>query len=133
MSVDLRTKYLGLELKNPLIVAACPLTQSIDNLKRLEEHGGGGGDALALRGADHPRGGGVFRAHDFGTESFAESLTYFPEPAEYRATPDIYLDTIRDAKKAVSMPIIGSLNGISRGGWTEYARRIEEAGPMRSS
>lgn len=129
MSVDLRTKYLGLELKNPLIVAACPLTQSIDNLKRLEEHGAAAAVMPSLFEEQITHEEVEFsRAHDFGTESFAESLTYFPEPAEYRATPDIYLDTIRDAKKAVSMPIIGSLNGVSRGGWTEYARRIEEAG-----
>ena len=129
MSVDLRTKYLGLELKNPLVVAACPLTQSIDNLKKLEDAGAAAAvmpslfeEQITHEEVAHSQ------AQDFGTESFAEALSYFPEPAEYRATPDIYLDTIAEAKKAVSMPIIGSLNGVSRGGWVEYAKRIQDAG-----
>ncbi len=129
MSVDLRTKYLGLELKNPLVVAACPLTQSIDNLKKLEDAGAAAAvmpslfeEQITHEEVAHSQ------AQDFGTESFAEALSYFPEPAEYRATPDIYLDAIAEAKKAVSMPIIGSLNGVSRGGWVEYARRIQDAG-----
>lgn len=129
MSVDLRTKYLGLELKNPLVVAACPLTQSIDNLKKLEDAGAAAAvmpslfeEQITHEEVAHSQ------AQDFGTESFAEALSYFPEPAEYRATPDIYLDAIAEAKKAISMPIIGSLNGVSRGGWVEYARRIQDAG-----
>jgi len=129
MSVDLRTKYLGLELKNPLVVAACPLTQSIDNLKQLEDAGAAAAvmpslfeEQITHEEVAHSQ------AQDFGTESFAEALSYFPEPAEYRATPDIYLDAIAEAKKAVSMPIIGSLNGVSRGGWVEYAKRIQDAG-----
>lgn len=129
MSVDLRTKYLGLELKNPLVVAACPLTQSIDNLKKLEDAGAAAAvmpslfeEQITHEEVAHSQ------AQDFGTESFAEALSYFPEPADYRATPDIYLDAIAEAKKAVSMPIIGSLNGVSRGGWVEYARRIQDAG-----
>jgi dihydroorotate dehydrogenase (fumarate) len=127
MSVNLRTKYLGLELKNPLVVAACPLTQSIDNLKKLEEAGAAAAvmPSLFEEQITHEEVA-LSQAHDF--ESFAEALSYFPEPAEYRATPDVYLDAIAEAKRAVSMPIIGSLNGVSRGGWVEYAKRIQDAG-----
>ena len=129
MSVNLRTKYLGLELKNPLVVAACPLTQSVDNLKKLEDAGAGAAvlPSLFEEQITHEEVA-LSQAQDFGTESFAESLSYFPEPAEYRAAPDIYLDTIAQAKKAVNMPIIGSLNGSSTGGWIRYARMIQDAG-----
>jgi dihydroorotate dehydrogenase (fumarate) len=96
MSVDLRTKYLGLELKNPLVVAACPLTQSIDNLKKLEEAGAAAAvlPSLFEEQIAHEEVA-LSQAQDFGTESFAEALSYFPEPAEYRAAPDVYLDAIR--------------------------------------
>jgi len=129
MSVDLRTKYLGLELKNPLVVAACPLTQTVDNLKQLEDAGAAAAVMPSLFeeqiAAEEVA---LSDAQDFGTNSFAEALSYFPEPAEYRAAPDIYLDTIAEAKKACDMPIIGSLNGVSKGGWVDYAKRIQDAG-----
>lgn len=129
MSVDLRTKYLGLELKNPLVVAACPLTQSIDNLKKLEEAGAAAAvmPSLFEEQITHEEVA-LSQAQDFGTESFAEALSYFPEPTEFRAAPDVYLDAIAEAKKAVNMPIIGSLNGVSQGGWVDYAKRIQDAG-----
>ena len=68
------------------------------------------------------------KAHEFGTESFAEALTYFPEREDYRTGPEEYLETIANAKKAVKIPIIASLNGASRGGWVRYAKMMQDAG-----
>jgi dihydroorotate dehydrogenase (fumarate) len=129
MSVDLRTRYLGLELKNPLIVAACSLSEKLEDIQRAEaaeaaavvlhslfeeqiEHDEVDTDAL----------------YEQGSESFAESLTYFPELDSFSAGPQRYLQLIQDAKRAVSIPIIASLNGIFKGGWVDYARLIEDAG-----
>ena len=90
---------------------------------------GGGRAALAVRGADRARrGGDEPSVQEFGTESFAESLTYFPEPDEYRTGPERYLDYIGEAKKAVTIPIIASLNGTSKGGWVRYAKLMQDAG-----
>ncbi len=129
MTVDLGTCYLGLPLKNPLVVAACPLTQSLDNLKRLEECGAAAAvlSSLFEEQIDH-ESAEIARVYEFGAESFAEALTYFPEMTEYRFATDSYLEHIERAKRAVAIPIIGSLNGISTGGWTRYARRIQDAG-----
>lgn len=129
MTIDLSTKYLGLSLKNPLVVAACPLTQSLDNLKRLEECGAAAAvlSSLFEEQIDH-ESAEMARLHEFGAESFAEALTYFPEMTDYRFATDSYLEHIERAKRALSIPIIGSLNGVSTGGWTRYARRIQDAG-----
>lgn len=129
MTVDLSTNYLGLTLKNPLVVAACPLTQSLDNLKRLEECGAAAAvlSSLFEEQIDH-ESAEIARLYEFGAHSFAEALTYFPEMSEYRFATESYLEHIEKAKQAVSIPIIGSLNGISTGGWTRYARRIQDAG-----
>ena len=129
MSINLSTKYLGLELKNPLVIAACPLTGKIDWLKRLE----GAGAAAAVMPSlfeeqiEHDEME-ITKAQEFGTESFAEALTYFPEPQDYRSGPDEYLEAIEQAKKAVKMPIIASLNGTGKGGWVRYAKMIQDAG-----
>lgn len=129
MTIDLSTKYLGLSLKNPLVVAACPLTQSLDNLKRLEECGAAAAvlSSLFEEQIDH-ESAEMARVYEFGAESFAEALTYFPEMTDYRFATDSYLEHIERAKRALSIPIIGSLNGVSTGGWTRYARRIQDAG-----
>jgi len=129
MSVDLATKYLGLKLANPLVIAACPLTESLDNLRRLEEAGASAAvfPSLFEEQIEHDEAE-LARVHQFGTDSFAEALTYFPEQQDYRFGPDDYLEKIAAAKKGVSIPIIGSLNGFSRGGWTRYAKLIEQAG-----
>lgn len=129
MTVDLSTNYLGLPLKTPLVVAACPLTQSLDNLKRLEECGAAAAvlSSLFEEQIDH-ESAEIARVYECGAESFAEALTYFPEMSEYRFATDGYLEHIERAKRAVAIPIIGSLNGISTGGWTRYARRIQDAG-----
>jgi len=129
MSVDLTTKYLGLSLRNPLVVAACPLCESLDKLRKLEDAGAAAAvfPSLFEEQIQHDEVE-LARLHEFGTDSFAEALTYFPEQQDYRFGPDDYLEKIAAAKRAVSIPILGSLNGVSEGGWTRYARLIEEAG-----
>ncbi len=126
---DLSTTYLGLHLRNPLVPSASPLSKSLDNLKRMEEAGAG---AVVLHSLFEEQIN--FESHSLdhyltrGTESYAEAISYFPKPQAFRLAPDQYLEHVRRAKAAVSIPVIGSLNGVSTGGWVRYARRIEEAG-----
>ncbi len=129
MSVDLSTEYLGLKLKNPVVVAACPLTESLDHLKRLEDAGAAAAvfPSLFEEQIEHEESE-LAKVHQFTSDRHAEALTYFPEPEDYRFPLDDYLDHIAAAKKAVSIPVIGSLNGVSEGGWIRYAKLIEEAG-----
>ena len=129
MSVDLKTKYLGLELKNPLVIAACPLSDSLDNLRRIEEAGAAAVvfHSLFEEQITHDEVE-VSRVYDRGTEIYAESLSWFPEMDDYRLGPKDYLEKIADAKKKLEIPVIGSLNGTSAGGWIRYAKLIEEAG-----
>jgi dihydroorotate dehydrogenase (fumarate) len=129
MSVDLTTKYLGLSLRNPLVVAACPLCESLEKLRKLEDAGAAAAvfPSLFEEQIQHEEVE-LAKVHEFGTDSFAEALTYFPQQQDYRFGPDDYLEKIAAAKRAVSMPILGSLNGVSEGGWTRYAKLIEEAG-----
>jgi dihydroorotate dehydrogenase (fumarate) len=127
--MDLSTTYLGLKLRTPLVPSASPLSEEIDNLKLMED---AGASAVVLYSVfeEQLRRDRLELAHhlDHGTESFPEALTYFPEPEEFTLGPEEYLKHISAAKKAVRMPIIASLNGSSAGGWTEYAKLIEEAG-----
>lgn len=129
MTVDLTSKYLGLTLRNPLIISACPLTGEIDVLRRLEEAGAAAAvmPSLFEEQIEHKVAEAV-AAHPFSTDSFGESLAYFRELSHYNRGPDRYLRQVEAAKKAVAMPIIGSLNGTSEGGWVRYAKLIEEAG-----
>ena len=129
MSVDLTTKYLGLTLKNPLVVAASPLTQQTDSLVKLEEKGAAAAVLPSLF-EEQIRHDEIemIRVHEKGTESFAESLSYFPEEDDYHTGPDSYLETIAKAKRAVKIPIIASLNGTSKGGWVRYAKMMQDAG-----
>ncbi len=126
---DLSTTYLGLPLKNPLVASASPLSKKIDRAKRLEEAGIAAivmyslfeeqiiHESLEL---DHYL--------SRGSESFAEALSYLPDGGLYGISPEKYLNHLGGLKKALSIPVIGSLNGVSKGGWTNYARKIEEAG-----
>lgn len=127
--MDLSTTYLGFRLRSPLVVSACPLTQKLDVLKWLEEAGAAAAvmPSLFEEQIEH-EDLQMSEVQDSGTERFAESLTYFPELADYRTGPESYLDKITQAKKAVSIPIIGSLNGTSDGGWLRYAKQVEDAG-----
>ncbi len=128
--MDLTTTYLGLKLRSPLVVgAAASLTEDIDNLKRMEDCGAA---AVVLHSLfEEQLRQEQFELHhhlEYGTESFAEALTYFPEPEIFHVGPEEYLNHIRKAKEMVGIPIIASLNGSTLGGWTEYARQIEQAG-----
>ena len=129
MSVDLRTRYLGLDLRNPLVVSACPLTSKIDMLCRLEEAGAAAAvmPSLFEEQIVHDEME-VFEYYEDPANSFGEALSYFPEIENYTAGPDSYLKTIETAKRTVTIPIIGSLNGTSKGGWIRYAKMIQEAG-----
>lgn len=128
--MDLRTTYMGLELRSPLVVgAAAPLTEDLDNLKRLEDAGAAAVVLHSLFEEQIQRDTLEHHHHmEFGTHSFAEALTFFPEPDIFHVGPDLYLNHIRKAKELVSIPIIASLNGNTTGGWIDYARQIEQAG-----
>jgi len=129
MSVDPSTTYLGLRLKNPLVISACPLTAQIDQLRRLEEAGAAAAvlPSLFEEQIEHDAEE-MIKVHEFGTDSFAEALTYFPEQQDYATGPEEYLETIARAKKAVDIPVIASLNGTSKGGWIRYAKMMQDAG-----
>ena len=127
--VDLATKYMGMTLKNPLVPSASPLSSSIDSIKRMEDAGAA---AVVLHSLFEEQiefeAEALTHFLEYGTESFAEALSYFPAHDEYWREPDDYVELIRQAKEAVDIPIIPSLNGVSPGGWTGYAKRFEEAG-----
>jgi dihydroorotate dehydrogenase (fumarate) len=128
--MDLRTTYLNMTLRTPLVVSACaPLSEDIDNIKRLED---AGASAVVLHSLFEEQLRQETRELDHfltqGTDSFAEALSYFPEPARFHLGPEAYLNHIRKAKQAVDIPIIASLNGASTGGWIEFAMQIEQAG-----
>jgi dihydroorotate dehydrogenase (fumarate) len=127
--IDLRTNYLGLQLRTPMVASASPLSQEIGGIRRLED---AGASAVVLYSLFEEQ----LRQESFelehhlaeGTNSFAEAASFFPQPDEFRLGPEGYLNHIRRAKKAVKIPIIASLNGSTVGGWTQYAKLIEEAG-----
>ena len=129
MNVDLSTRYLGLALKNPLGVSASPLTGHLDTLRRLEAAGASVAvlPSLFEEQIRHEEEE-LERLYEYQAESYAESLSYFPEFEDYNTGPNEYLRRVEAAKRAVSIPIIGSLNGCSPGGWIRYARGIERAG-----
>jgi dihydroorotate dehydrogenase (fumarate) len=129
MGVDLRTRYLGLELRNPLVVAACPLTGAVDSLKQLEDSGAAAAvlPSLFAEQIEHDEQA-VAGLYDYQSESFAESTSYFPQMSDWHTGPEPYLELIAQSKEAVSMPIIASLNGSSVGSWLQHARLIQDAG-----
>jgi dihydroorotate dehydrogenase (fumarate) len=129
VAVDISTTYLNLKLRSPLVVSANPLSESLDNIKRMEDARAGAVVLFSLfeeqlRSEQYA----IWHYQTHSTESYAEALTYFPEPVAYHTTSDAYLEHIQAAKQAVDIPIIASLNGSSLGGWVTFARRIEEAG-----
>ena len=127
--MDLRTTYLGLELKHPIVASSSPISKSLDGIKRLEDAGASAIVLFSLFEEQILYENESFDAlSEAGTESFAESLSYFPAVGDYRIGPDSYLDLIRRATEQCSIPIIGSLNGITSTGWTDYAKQIIEAG-----
>jgi dihydroorotate dehydrogenase (fumarate) len=127
--MDLSTQYLGLTLRTPLVPSASPLSEDIGNIKRMED---AGASAVVLHSLFEEQ---LRRdRHELnqrlteGTESFAEALTYFPEPPEFHLGPERYLNLIRKAKESVRIPIIASLNGSTIGSWGGFARQIQQAG-----
>jgi dihydroorotate dehydrogenase (fumarate) len=127
--MDLTTTYLGLELAHPVVASASPLSETVDGICRLEDAGAAAVVMHSLFEEQLTRESHRLDHYlDYGTESFAEALTYFPGAEAYHVGPDQYLDKIRQAKERVAIPIIGSLNGISTGGWTRYAQEMEQAG-----
>ena len=129
MSVDLTTEYLGLKLKSPIAVASCPITGDLNGLRRLEAAGAGAAvlPSLFEEQVEH-EDLEMQRLHEQHADTHAEAISFFPQLNQHNAGPESYLTHIGSAKKALSMPIIGSLNGSSSGGWTRYAKLIEEAG-----
>jgi dihydroorotate dehydrogenase (fumarate) len=127
--MNLSTNYLGLGLKNPLIASSSPLTLEVGNIRKLEDCGAA---AVVLPSIFQEQieqeVAAVERFASAGIDSFAEALSYFPPAAAYHAGPDRYLEVIRQARQAVDIPVIASLNGITDAGWIEYARLVEEAG-----
>jgi dihydroorotate dehydrogenase (fumarate) len=127
--MNLSTTYMGLTLKNPIVPSSSPLSYKLDGIRRLEDAGAAAvvmhslfeeQITLESQQLDH--------FLSYGTDSFGEALSYFPDLESYNVGPNSYLDLIRQAKETVDIPIIGSLNGVSTGGWIEYAKKIEEAG-----
>ena len=127
--MDLSTTYMGLKLKNPIVPSSSPLSQSLDNVKKMEDAGAAAVVVYSLFEEQITHESGELDHYlSYGTESYAEALSYFPEPQQFHLTPYQYLDHIAALKKAVNIPIIGSLNGVSTGGWIKYAKNIEQAG-----
>lgn len=129
INVDLTTSYLGLELKNPLVASASPLSKKLDLVKRLEDAGAA---AIVMYSLFEEQITHESRELDYfltrGTEHYGEALSYFPDLGHYNVGPEPYLEHLHRVKQAVSVPVIGSLNGVSSGGWVEYAQRMQAAG-----
>lgn len=127
--MDLSTTYLGLNLKNPIVASASPLSKKVEKARQLEEAGAA---ALVMYSLFEEQIIHESLELDHyltrGTDTYAEALTYLPDAGTYSLAPDKYLAHVTSLKKALSIPVIGSLNGVSRGGWTRYARLIQEAG-----
>lgn len=126
---DLTTSYLGLSLASPLVAAASPLSEDLDNLRKLEDAGAA---AVVLHSLFEEQlaheSAALDRALSEGSDSQPEAMSYFPDLQGYNLGPDGYLEHIRKAKAALGIPVIGSINGVSSGSWVDYARRIEQAG-----
>jgi dihydroorotate dehydrogenase (fumarate) len=127
--MDLRTRYLGLDVRNPLIASASPLSNTVDGVRRLADAGVGAVVLYSLFEEQLRREAAQNAAlADAGAESFAESLSYFPSGAEGGPAPHRYLSLLERAAAAVDVPVIASLNGVTTGGWTDYATALEQAG-----
>ena len=127
--MDLTTTYMGMTLKNPIVPSASPLSEKLDGIRRMEDAGAAAVVMYSLF-EEQINLESLQLDHflTYGTESFAEAMTYFPDLGTYKIGPEEYLDLISRAKQAVSIPIIGSLNGVSTGGWIDYARKMQQAG-----
>lgn len=127
--MDLSTTYMGLTLKNPLVPSASPLSETLDGIRRMEDAGASAVVMYSLFEEQIILQSYQLDHHlSYLTDSFAEALTVFPDLYNYKIGPEAYLELISQAKRAVDIPIIASLNGVSTGGWVEYARDMQEAG-----
>jgi dihydroorotate dehydrogenase (fumarate) len=125
--MDLSTKYLGLTLKNPVVASASPLSEDLGKIRQMEEAGAA---AIVMHSLFEEQIEIESESLDRGlsTDVSSEAQSYFPDLGAYRIGPEAYLENISKAKAAVSIPVIGSLNGVSTGGWTQYAKKIQQAG-----
>lgn len=127
--MNLHTRYLGLDLEHPVVASASPMTERLEGFQRLED---GGVSAIVMHSLFEEQIEHESQVIDhyghYGRDSYAEALSYFPEPQAYRLAPDRYLNLLSRAKQAVKIPIIASLNGTSPGGWTRYAALMQQAG-----
>jgi dihydroorotate dehydrogenase (fumarate) len=127
--MDLSTTYLGMKLKNPIVASASPLSRSMDSMRRLED---AGTSAIVMHSLFEEQVTNEAESLDFyksyGTESYAEALTYFPDTGDYQFAPEEYLELVAKASNKLEIPIIASLNGVTPGGWIRYAKKMEEAG-----
>lgn len=127
--LDLTTTYMGLHLKNPLVASASPLSKKLDTVWRLQDAGAAAIVMYSLFEEQITHESYELDAYlERGTHSYAEALSYFPDLDSYNIGPDSYLEHIHRLKQTVQIPVIGSLNGISSGGWVDYAGKIEQAG-----
>ncbi len=126
---DLSTHYLGMKLSGPIVVSSTPLSESVDNIRRMEDAGAA---AIVLTSLFEEQLALESSALDEdlsrGTNSFAESLDYLPDMSDYRMTHEGYLEHLRRARESVGVPIIASLNGFTPGGWVRFAKEMESAG-----
>jgi len=128
-AMNLTTNYLGMLLKNPIVASSSPLSHNVGSIRRLEDAGAAAVVMYSLFEEQITFDSYYIDYHlTHGTDSYAESLSYFPEMQGYNVWPDEYMNLIRTAKEAVDIPIIASLNGVSEGGWTDYAALMEDAG-----
>ena len=127
--MDLTTSYMGLALKNPFVASASPLSENVDTIRRLEDHGASAVVLFSLfeEQIRHDRDA-MEHFMGLGTESFGEALSYFPEVDDYDVGPAQYLELIRKASAAVDIPVIASLNGVTERGWVDFAKDMQNAG-----
>ena len=127
--MDLQTTYMGLPLKHPVVASASPLSANVGNIKRMEDAGAAAVVLFSLFEEQIEQENAAFEHFmEYGSDSFAESLSYFPATDDYHVGTESYLELLRRATEAVKIPIIGSLNGTTNAGWIDYARQMQEAG-----
>jgi dihydroorotate dehydrogenase (fumarate) len=127
--MDLRTTYMGLELKHPIVASASPLSEHVDNIRQMEDAGASAVVMFSLFEEQLRHENEAFEhLISYGAENYAESLGYFPAVQEYHIGPERYLNVLRRAAEAVDIPIIASLNGVTSAGWVDYAAQMQQAG-----
>jgi dihydroorotate dehydrogenase (fumarate) len=126
---DLSTTYLGMKLAHPLVASASPLSYTLDGIRKLEDAGIAAVVMYSLFEEQIEQESHALHHYlEYGTHSYAEALDYFPQPDQFNVGPQEYLELLRKAKEATRIPIMGSLNGVSSGGWIEYAKLMQQAG-----